>query len=136
MLASAIAGQADVLVTGDQDLLAVSDEAMDLNLTAVFQKVPEGYIGFLEELPGANTQGATLDEARANLREAVTLILEANRQLLQETTHGDALIREPLSAAWRLVPRVAAKKRHDPGHRPRRQTARYSRPAARRGLGA
>jgi predicted RNase H-like HicB family nuclease len=72
------------------------DKAMDLNLTAVFQKVPEGYIGFVEELPGANTQGATLDEARANLREAVTLILAANRQLLQETTHGDALIREPL----------------------------------------
>ncbi|HYO45326.1 MAG TPA: type II toxin-antitoxin system HicB family antitoxin [Gemmatimonadota bacterium] len=48
-------------------------------LTAVFQKVPEGYIGFVQELPGANTQGATLEEARANLAEAVQLILEANR---------------------------------------------------------
>jgi hypothetical protein len=67
---------------------------MDLNLTAVFQAVPQGYIGFVEELPGANSQGATLDEARANLREA--LILEANRQLLRETTRGDAVIREPL----------------------------------------
>jgi len=52
-----------------------------MHLTAVFQKVPEGYIGFVEELPGANTQGATLDEARANLTEAVELILEANRTM-------------------------------------------------------
>ncbi len=48
-----------------------------LSLTAVFQKVPEGYIGFVEELPGANTQGATLEEARANLQEAIMLVLEA-----------------------------------------------------------
>lgn len=52
---------------------------MDLQFTAVFRRVPEGYIAFVEELPGANTQGATLDEARANLREAVTLLVEANR---------------------------------------------------------
>ena len=69
---------------------------MDLNLTAVFQKVPEGYIGFVEELPGANTQGATLEEARANLQEAVALVLEANRDLIGETTHGGDVIREPL----------------------------------------
>jgi predicted RNase H-like HicB family nuclease len=50
-------------------------------LTAVFRKVPEGYIAFVEELPGANTQGATLAEARANLLEAVELVLEANRDL-------------------------------------------------------
>src|SRR5258708_22229669 len=49
--------------------------AMELNLTAVFQKVPEGYIGFVEELPRANTQRATLEEARANLQEAVALVL-------------------------------------------------------------
>jgi len=54
---------------------------MEIKLTAVFQKVPEGYIGFVEELPGANTQGATLEEVRENLREAVQLVLEANRQL-------------------------------------------------------
>jgi hypothetical protein len=38
---------------------------MEMALTAVFKKVPEGYIGFVEELPAANTQGATLEEARA-----------------------------------------------------------------------
>jgi predicted RNase H-like HicB family nuclease len=55
-----------------------------LNLTAVFQKVPEGYIAFAQELPGANTQGATLEEARENLKEAVALVLEANRFLAEE----------------------------------------------------
>jgi len=54
---------------------------MESKFTAVFRKVPEGYIGFVEELPGANTQGATLEEARENLREAVSLVLDANRAL-------------------------------------------------------
>ena len=54
-----------------------------MKFTTVFQKVPEGYIGFVKELPGANTQGATLEEARANLVEAVELVLEANRVLAE-----------------------------------------------------
>ena len=69
---------------------------MDLQLTAVFRKVAEGYIGFVEELPGANTQGATLEEARANLKEAVALVLEANRTLASEDASGPDVIREPL----------------------------------------
>ena len=56
---------------------------MTMRLTAVFEQVPEGYIGFVEELPGANTQGTTLEEARANLEEAVELVLEANRLLAE-----------------------------------------------------
>ncbi len=56
---------------------------MEMNLTAVYQKVPEGYIGFIEELPGANTQGATLEETRENLKEAIELVLEANRILAE-----------------------------------------------------
>jgi len=50
-------------------------------MTNIFQKVPEGYIGFVEELPETNTQGATLDEVRNNLNEAVELVFEANRVL-------------------------------------------------------
>jgi predicted RNase H-like HicB family nuclease len=69
---------------------------MQIELTAVFQKVPEGYIGFVEELPGANTQGATLEEARANLQEVITLVLEANRALAEEELQGQDVIREPL----------------------------------------
>lgn len=69
---------------------------MDIQLTAVFQKVPEGYIAFVEELPGANTQGATLEEARENLQEAILLVLEANRMLAEESLAGQDVIREPL----------------------------------------
>lgn len=69
---------------------------MVLQLTAVFRQVPEGYIGFVEELPGANTQGATLEEARANLQEAVTMVLEANRALAEEELAGADVIRESL----------------------------------------
>ncbi len=53
---------------------------------AVFMKVPEGYIGFVEELPGANTQGNTLEEAKANLQEAIVMTLEANRVLAEKST--------------------------------------------------
>lgn len=69
---------------------------MKIQLTAVFQKVPEGYIGFVEELPGANTQGSTLEETRANLEEAVALILDANRELAKEEIGDTEVIREPL----------------------------------------
>lgn len=78
---------------------------MNIKLTAVFQKVPLGYIGFVEELPGANTQGATLEEARANLQEAINLVLEANRQLAEEALQGQDVIREPVLAA---LPRSVA----------------------------
>ncbi len=72
---------------------------MSLELTAVFRAAPEGgYAAFVEELPGANTQGETLDEARENLREAVELVLEANRVLAEEDLAGATVIRERLSA--------------------------------------
>jgi predicted RNase H-like HicB family nuclease len=67
-----------------------------MHLTAIFEKVPEGYIGFIEEFPGANTQGATLEEARANLTEAVELILEASRTLAEVTILGQEVIREKM----------------------------------------
>ncbi len=70
---------------------------IDMKLTAVYQKVPEGYIGFVEELPGANTQGETLEEAKTNLEEAINLVLEANRALAEESLQGQDVIREPIS---------------------------------------
>ncbi len=57
---------------------------MKETLTAVFEKSPYGYIGYVEELPGANTQGKTLKETKANLVEAIQLVLQANRQLAEE----------------------------------------------------
>ena len=72
---------------------------MEMAFTAVFREVPEGYIAFVEELSGANAQGATLEEARENLREAVELVLETNRALAREETGAAKVIREPLKIA-------------------------------------
>ena len=69
---------------------------MQMELTAVFERVPEGVVGFVEELPGANTQAATLEEARTNLHEAVLLVLDANRALAEERVGARTVIREPL----------------------------------------
>ncbi len=66
-----------------------------MQLTAVFMPVPEGYVAFVEELPGANTQGATLDEARANLQEAVSMVLEANRELSEQAIKNQTVSKEP-----------------------------------------
>jgi predicted RNase H-like HicB family nuclease len=65
-----------------------------LQLTAVYIQVPEGYIAFVEELPGANTQGATIEEARENLREAVAVVLEANRELAEQSLAGQTVTKE------------------------------------------
>lgn len=70
-----------------------------MKFTQVFKKVPEGYIGFVEELPGANTQGATLEETRTNLREAIELVMEANRVLAEEEIGNDEVYRETLLLA-------------------------------------
>lgn len=60
-----------------------------------------GYVAFVEELPGANSQGETLEEARANLREAAALVIEANRALADKELGGADVIREPLRlTAW------------------------------------
>jgi len=67
-----------------------------MEFKAVFRKVPEGYIAFVEELPGANTQTATLDEARQNPKEAVALLLDANRTLAEESVKSEKVIRESL----------------------------------------
>ncbi len=75
--------------------------AIDMKLTAVYLKVPEGYIGFVQELPGANTQGLTLEETKANLEEAIGLVLEANRAISEESLQGQEVIREPLSFSER-----------------------------------
>jgi predicted RNase H-like HicB family nuclease len=69
-----------------------------MELTAVYIQVPEGYVAFVEELPGANTQGGTLDEARENLQEAVQLVLAANRELAERSLAGQQDVsREPFA---------------------------------------
>ena len=68
--------------------------------TAVFEQDGDWWIGYVEELPGANTQGRTLEEARENLKEAVAMVIEANRELTRlEITRSDAIREELLVAA-------------------------------------
>lgn len=69
------------------------------NLLQSLKKVPEGYIAFVEELPGANAQGAPLEEARENIREAIELVLEANRVLAEESIQGRQVVKERIVAA-------------------------------------
>jgi predicted RNase H-like HicB family nuclease len=76
---------------------------MERTYNAVYLKVPEGYVGFIEELPGVSTQGADLDEARRNLRDAAETVLEANRALTLIGTDGEEVIREPLSIYNKLM---------------------------------
>jgi len=54
---------------------------MQREFTAVIEKKGRWYVGTVEEIPGVNTQGRTLAEVRRNLKEAISLIVEANRSL-------------------------------------------------------
>ena len=72
---------------------------MEGTFTAVFEKDGDWWVGFVEELPGANTQGRTLEEVRENLKEAIVLVIEANREITQEETRGKEVIREDLTVA-------------------------------------
>ncbi|MGZ5431966.1 MAG: type II toxin-antitoxin system HicB family antitoxin [Thermoanaerobaculia bacterium] len=70
---------------------------MQRTFTAVFQPADEGgYVAWVEELPGANTQGETLDEARENLREAIQLILEVNRERALAGVDESIVVREEI----------------------------------------
>lgn len=73
---------------------------MDITLTAVYEQVSEseggGYVAYAEELPGAITQGETLDEARENLRDAVELLIQANRELSGKPSQGQKILGEKI----------------------------------------
>jgi len=72
---------------------------MDANFTAVYEKIGDIYVGYILELPGANTQGETLDEVRENLREAAEMIIEANRELVEKELDSHDTIKENLKIA-------------------------------------
>ncbi len=69
---------------------------MEREFTAVIKKQGRWYVAYVEEIPGVNTQGRTLDETRRNLREALQLILETNRQIAAEQSPSGAR-REPIT---------------------------------------
>ncbi len=66
---------------------------------AIYEEVDGGWIGYVEELPGANTQGKTKEEVRENLKEAIQLIIEANRELALEELKGRTFVKEELVVA-------------------------------------
>ena len=71
-----------------------------LKFTAVFEPAPEGgFAAYIEEIPGVNTQGETLEEARENLREALEMVLEARRELAEAAQAGRNVIRETIQRA-------------------------------------
>ena len=76
---------------------------MEIVVTAVFEEVPEseggGFVAYAEELPGAISEGDTLEQARANLRDAVELLLEANRELTTKAVTGKRVTREKISVS-------------------------------------
>jgi predicted RNase H-like HicB family nuclease len=82
----------------DADLKETALEAKETGpFTAVYQHAGDWWIGYVEELPGANAQERTLEEARESLREAVSDVLEANRELTRTEFENGEVVREPLS---------------------------------------
>jgi predicted RNase H-like HicB family nuclease len=70
---------------------------MENSFTAVFEKIDDWYIGYVQELPGANVQERTLEEARESLREAIELILISNRELPEQQLSGKDVVREQIT---------------------------------------
>ncbi len=64
--------------------------------TAVIEKREKWYIGYVEEMPGVNTQGQTLEEVRENLHEALRPVIEANRELAARSQRGYQVVKEPI----------------------------------------
>ena len=65
-----------------------------LSLTAVFLKSRFGYTGYVVELPGVNSHGRTLEEARRILQDLVTLVFEEERRIVLENLAGKEIQRE------------------------------------------
>jgi predicted RNase H-like HicB family nuclease len=76
----------------------------ELAFTAVFLKGKHGYTGFVEELPGVNAQGQTIEEARENLQRLATVVFNEERMQAEELLEGKEVVRERFRI---LVPRIA-----------------------------
>ncbi|HZM47771.1 MAG TPA: hypothetical protein VFC14_23360 [Burkholderiales bacterium] len=87
-----------------------------MQLTAIFEKVPKGYVGFVEEVPGTRTRGRTLDEVREKLADAVEHALEVNRVRAEKTLKlkGKEVIREtmPLPSGMKRADLIQHLKRY------------------------
>ena len=77
-----------------------------MSFTAVYLKAPHGYIGFVEELPGVNSQGQTIEEARANLQQLATVIFDLERAQAKELLQGKDVVREGFSVPVASIARL------------------------------
>lgn len=71
----------------------------EMSFTAVYLKARHGYVGFVEELPGVNSHGQTLDEARTNLRRLAAVVFEEERVQSAEMLAGKDVVREAFRVA-------------------------------------
>lgn len=76
--------------------------------TAVYLKSQHGYVGFVEELPGVNSQGRTIDEARANLRRLAAIVFDEERSQAEEMLRGKEVVREEFLIPVRPLARLEA----------------------------
>jgi predicted RNase H-like HicB family nuclease len=70
---------------------------MKNKFTAIIEKHDDWYVGYVEEIPGVNTQGKTLVEVRENLKDALKLIIETNRAIAEKRITTKNIIREPIT---------------------------------------
>lgn len=75
-------------------------DIMNKKFTAIYKKSGKWYLGWVEEIPGVNTQGKTLKEVRENLKQALSLVLETNRMILKKDFSKGRSIREPISVSF------------------------------------
>jgi predicted RNase H-like HicB family nuclease len=76
--------------------------------TAVYLKSQYGYVGFVEELPGVNSQGRTIDEARANLQRLAAIVFDEERSQAEEMLRGKEVVREEFRIPVRPLARLEA----------------------------
>jgi transcriptional regulator with XRE-family HTH domain len=95
---STILNLAGGLGVDPQELLGEEVSTSTGPFTAVFEQDGGGWIGYVEELPGANAQGETLEECRESLKEAVALVLETNRELTRREFEDGEVVREAIGA--------------------------------------
>ena len=92
----------DLRRTAEREVDGAVAEQAPIELTAVFIKSAHGYVGFVEELPGVNSHGRTLDEAREMLGKVAAAVFDAERQRAQELIGGKECVREPLAMARQM----------------------------------
>ena len=92
----------DVRRAGDREPHGALADEPAIELTAVFLKSPHGYVGFVEELPGVNSHGRTIEEAREMLGKVAAIVFDAERASAEEFIAGKDYVREPLAMARQM----------------------------------